>query len=153
MPGNYHFMNKGYSIVFTEELSQYFLMLETTVSIHVNMETRIANTSLLFSWTNKHSRDHSHDDEMTWRHFLHYWPFVRESTSHQWIALTKWVIKFIKLFQAAYSEVHVIHISPHKQPEIFYISFVPNMNKLLNKQFSCQWFEMLWCWFYVTQSL
>ena len=29
------------------------------------------------------------DDVIKWRHFLCDWPFVKESTSHQWISLTK----------------------------------------------------------------
>ena len=30
-----------------------------------------------------------HDDVIKWKHFLRYWPFVRESTGHWWIPLTK----------------------------------------------------------------
>ena len=32
---------------------------------------------------------HIHEDIMTWKGFPHYWPYVRESTGHRWIPLTK----------------------------------------------------------------
>ena len=32
---------------------------------------------------------HSHDDVIKWKHLPRYWPFVRESTGHRWILLTK----------------------------------------------------------------
>ena len=28
------------------------------------------------------------DDAMTWKHLVDYWPFMRGTTSHQWIPLT-----------------------------------------------------------------
>ena len=31
----------------------------------------------------------SHDDVIKWKHISCYWPFVRETTAHQWIPLTK----------------------------------------------------------------
>ena len=31
----------------------------------------------------------NHDDVIKWKHFPRYWPFVRESTGHRWIPLTK----------------------------------------------------------------
>ena len=31
----------------------------------------------------------SHDDVDKWKHFPRYWPFVRGSTGHRWIPLTK----------------------------------------------------------------
>ena len=30
-----------------------------------------------------------HDDIMTWKYFLHYWLFLRETINHYWIPLTK----------------------------------------------------------------
>ena len=92
-----------------------------------------------------------HDEVMTWECFPHYWPFVRgihqslvdcphkgsvikgntfhitdplwgESTSDWWIALTKgqWFREFKLLF-------------------------VESLNRLLNKQSSCQWLKIPWC--------
>ena len=29
------------------------------------------------------------DDVIKWKHFLRYWPFVREATSYRWIPFTK----------------------------------------------------------------
>ena len=30
-----------------------------------------------------------HNDVIKWKHFLRFWPFVRESTGHRWIPLTE----------------------------------------------------------------
>ena len=30
-----------------------------------------------------------HDDVIKWKHFPRYWPFMRETTGHRWIPLTK----------------------------------------------------------------
>ena len=37
----------------------------------------------------KHTNSASYDDVIKWKHFPRYWPFVRESTGHRWIPLTK----------------------------------------------------------------
>ena len=62
-----------------------------------------------------------HDDDVTWKCFLHYWPFVKGI--HQSLV-----------------------DSPHKGPvmQSSHIFFVVSLNKLLNKQPCYQWFEMKW---------
>ena len=49
----------------------------------------------------------SYEDGMTLKLFLHWWPFVRESTGHQWILLTKhqWCEPFIWIF---------LYVNPNK---------------------------------------
>ena len=42
-----------------------------------------------FSWCLPVYARVRHDGIMTWKRFLHYWPFVRESTSHWWITPRK----------------------------------------------------------------
>ena len=67
-----------------------------------------------------------HEDSMTWKNFLHYWPFV-------------WGIHWSLDF-------------PHKGLVIqsFDVSFVLSLNKLLNKQSGCCGFETPWHLYDVT---
>ena len=68
-----------------------------------------------------------HDDVMTWKHYLHYWPFVR---GIHWSPVD----------------------SPHKGSvmQSFHVSFDASLNKLLKKQLRDRWNEMSWCSFDVT---
>ena len=38
---------------------------------------------------NTHSKDKIHDDNIKWKHFPSYWPFVRGTTGDRWIPLKK----------------------------------------------------------------
>ena len=60
-----------------------------------------------------------YDDAITWKHFSHSWPFVRESAGDRWISLTN---------------------GPVMQSSDF--AFDVRLNKLLNKKSSCQWIEI-----------
>ena len=81
-----------------------------------------------------------HDDVITWKCFLHYWPFVWGIPRDQWIHWTK-------------SQYHLWLVdSSHIQP----VSSVTALSneylwwfccctlKMLKKPFSCQWCEMPW---------
>ena len=45
----------------------------------------------------------SHDDAIKWKHFLRYWPIVREITGHRWIPFTNfsgteiWLFFYLRL--------------------------------------------------------
>ena len=57
---------------------------------------------------------------MAWKHFPHYWPFVR--------GIHWWPVD-----------------SPHKGLILWnFDSLFVKLNNLLNNHYSCQWFEMLW---------
>ena len=58
---------------------------------------------------------------MLWKHFPNYWLHVRGTTGHQWIPLTKGPVMWR-----------------------FDVFCAVSLNKLLNKQSCCQWFEMPW---------
>ena len=60
----------------------------------------------------------AHYDVMTWKHFLHYWPFEG------------WIESLV--------------VSPHKRPIIWSFDVFCSLYKLSNKQSSCQWCEMPW---------
>ena len=64
-----------------------------------------------------------YDKVMTWKHFMHYWPFVK--------GIHRWQV-----------------VSPHQGAVIqrFGVFFVASLNNLLNKKSTSQWFEMPW-WF------
>ena len=49
-------------------------------------EKNLETTRLFLIWSVVYML---HDDVIKWKHFLRYWPFVKESTGHQWIPLTK----------------------------------------------------------------
>ena len=63
----------------------------------------------------------THDDVIKWKHFLHYWPFVRETTGHWWI--------------------------PSQRPVTwsFEVFFDLHLNKRFSKQFGLWWFETPSC--------
>ena len=69
----------------------------------------------------------AHYDVMTWKRFLHYWPFVR--------GIHRWPVD-----------------SHHKGPVMrsFGVSFNVSLNKLLNKQSRGRWIEKSWLSFDVT---
>ena len=82
-----------------------------------------------FSLKNSVFQYYFHDDIMIWKNFLHHWPFQRRN---HWSPFD----------------------SPPKGPAMeFDFFFDDSLNKLLNKQSSCQWFEMPWssCYFTVIQ--
>ena len=62
------------------------------------------------------------DDVMPWKHFLHYWPFVRGNHSRPMD-------------------------SPHKRSVLqnFDVFSVVGLHRLLNKHLNCQRFDMPWC--------
>ena len=65
-----------------------------------------------------------HDEVMTWKHFLRYWPFVRGNP------LVTLVIDWR------------IQRAVRRSFDVF---FEVRLNKQLDKQQSCQWSETLWC--------
>ena len=58
-----------------------------------------------------------HDDVIKWKHFPHYWPFVRGTTGHRWIPLQMSVTRS------------------------FDVSYDLPLNKWLSKQSRRRWFE------------
>ena len=72
---------------------------------------------VVLRWIKLHQDQH---DIITWKHFLHYWPFVR-GTSHWWTPLKK----------ASDAELWC------------FIDL--RLNKRLSKQSKCCWFEMPSC--------
>ena len=73
-------------------------------------------------WQQHPHSDHLHYDVMTWKQFLHYWPFVRG--------------------------IHWSRVDSHnKEPvrRVFDDFFDGSLNRLLNEQSSCQWFQTLLC--------
>ena len=66
-------------------------------NIHLVREGKVQNKSREASFKHRcaplqnisRNSNKIHDDAIKWKHFLRYWPLVRESTGHRWIPLTK----------------------------------------------------------------
>ena len=73
-----------------------------------------------------------------------------------YILILFWVVHAMETLYALLAPCEGIHQSqvdfPHEGPVMwpFKNFFVVNLTKLLNKQLSCWWFEMLWCSCHVT---
>ena len=54
---------------------------------------QLPGPSTAITWASIKCRDvllhPHHEDIINWKHFLRYWPFVRGTTNHRWITLTK----------------------------------------------------------------
>ena len=80
-----------------------------------------------------------HDDVIKWKHIPRYWPFVRGTTGHQWIPLTK----AFRVTDPLWGEPPVTGGFPSQRPvmQSFVVFFDLRLNKPVSKQSKRWWFE------------
>ena len=107
--------------------------------------------------TNTGWRVGSHDDFMTRKWSLHYWHFVRGITatmrpttnigwrvvSHGAVKTWKCPLYYSSFVRKIYCLFVTIEFPWQRGSQITNVFFIVSMNKLLNKQLRCWWFEML----------
>ena len=134
---------------FTGFYSGYIQVYINSVTWYANAEqTNGTPPSWVVSHVNRHKTWTGHDEVMTWKRFLYYWPFVRGidrlSFGHDFtIKLLKYGTSCVR--STAHSVGHRCH-SFQKGPVMLNceVSLDVNPNNILNKQSGCQWFEMPW---------